>query len=130
MAQDYAEARNWYLKAAEQGVANAQYNLGILYDNGQGVPQDYAEARSWYLKAAEQGDASAQTNLGTKYYNGEGGRQDYKVAYAWFDVAAAQGNENAKQNLGLASAKLDPASLAEARKLSEQYHKSYVEPFQ
>ncbi len=56
--------------------------------------------------------------------------QDYKLAYAWFNVAAAQGNENAIQNRDLASAKLDPASLAEAQKLSEQYHKSYVEPFQ
>ena len=53
----------WYRKAAEQGYADAQYNLGILYANGQGVTQDYAEAARWYRKAADQGDAIAQINL-------------------------------------------------------------------
>ena len=55
--QDYAAAVSWYRKAAEQGNASAQYNLGVMYDNGQGVPQDYAAAVSWYRKAADQGDA-------------------------------------------------------------------------
>ena len=53
--QDYAEAVKWYRLAAEQGDADAQYNLGVMYDNGQGVPQDYAEAVKWYRLAAEQG---------------------------------------------------------------------------
>ena len=42
--QDYKEAVKWYRLAAEQGNANAQYNLGVMYDNGEGVPQDYKEA--------------------------------------------------------------------------------------
>ena len=62
--QDYAEAVKWYRLAAEQGDANAQYNLGLMYDNGQGVPQDYAEAVKWYRLAAEQGDAEHNTILG------------------------------------------------------------------
>ncbi|MBE0616885.1 MAG: sel1 repeat family protein [Proteobacteria bacterium] len=49
-----------YLPAAKQGDAGAQYNLGLLYANGQGVPQNYTEAANWYRKAAEQGNASAQ----------------------------------------------------------------------
>ena len=53
----------WYRKAAEQGDADAQYNLGISYDRGEGVPQDYVEAVKWYRKAAEQGDADAQNKL-------------------------------------------------------------------
>ena len=65
--QDYAQAVKWYRKAAEQGFAEAQYNLGVRYDQGQGVPQDYAEAVKWYRKAAEQGDAEAQLNLGVMY---------------------------------------------------------------
>jgi len=54
-------------KAAEQGDAKAQYNLGAMYDNGRGVPQNDAEAVAWYRKAAEQGEAKAQSDLATKY---------------------------------------------------------------
>ena len=49
---------------AEQGDADAQANLGLMYYNGEGVPQDYAEAVRWFRLAAEQGDADAQYNLG------------------------------------------------------------------
>ena len=60
MAQDEAEAVKWYRKAAEQGNAGAQTNLGVAYHNGAGVPKDDAEAMKWYRKAAEQGDAAGQ----------------------------------------------------------------------
>ena len=63
--------------AAEQGHAVAQYFLGTMYSNGEGMPQDYQEAVSWYRKAAEQGDAGAQYNLGNMYNNSEGVPQDY-----------------------------------------------------
>ena len=116
--QDYVEAREWWLKAAEQGDASAQYNLGIYYHNGQGVPQDYVEARKWYLKAAEQGHADAQFNLGSLYSNGQGVPQDYVTAYAWANIAAVQGDETAKRSRDLLSAELDPTSLVEAQKLS------------
>ncbi|KAF8947428.1 hypothetical protein BGZ52_007849, partial [Haplosporangium bisporale] len=54
----------WYLKAADQGHMGAQFNIGFLYDDGQGVPQDYSQAMKWYLKAADQGDMDAQLNIG------------------------------------------------------------------
>jgi TPR repeat protein len=53
--QDYAEAMKWYREAAEQGLAQAQHNLGVMYDQGQGVPQDYAEAMKWYRKGGRPG---------------------------------------------------------------------------
>ena len=56
-AGDYATALLEWRDLAEQGDAEAQYNLGVMYDNGQGVAQDYAEAVKWYRRAAEQGDA-------------------------------------------------------------------------
>jgi uncharacterized protein len=62
----------WFRKAAEQGYANAQHNLGYMYHSGKGVTQDYAEAVKWYRKAADQGLAIAQTNLGVKYAKGDG----------------------------------------------------------
>ena len=63
MAQDYAEAVKWYRKAAEQGIAEAQYNLGVMYANGEGVPRDQAKAVEWLQKAAKQGLAKAQEAL-------------------------------------------------------------------
>ncbi len=69
---DYAAAYRLWKPLAEQGDADAQYNLGFMYGNGKGVPQDYREAVKWYRKAAEQGLAKAQSNLGFMYGNGKG----------------------------------------------------------
>ena len=71
---DYATALREWRPFAEQGDAEAQYNLGVMYANGEGVPKDDAEALKWYRKAAEQGFAKAQLNLGVMYTNGEGVR--------------------------------------------------------
>ena len=135
--QDYVEAREWWLKAAEQGDASAQHNLGLLYATGEGVPQDYVEARKWYLKAAEQGHADAQFNLGPiqpwlslLQWPRRPAEVDYVTAYAWANIAAVQGDETAKRSRDLLSAELDPTSLVEAQKLSKDYFKLYVEPFQ
>jgi len=67
----------WFLKAAEQGDAEAQKNLGRMYFKGEGVTRDYAEAEKWYRKSAEQGNSIAQKNLGMMYFKGEGVTQDY-----------------------------------------------------
>ena len=80
---DYATALHEWRPLAKQGNANAQYNLGVLYDKGQGVPQNYWLARKWYEKAAAQGDAEAQFNLGFLYANGQGVPQDYGQARQW-----------------------------------------------
>jgi len=57
---------------AEQGDAIAQYNLGVMYSTGQGVPEDDVEAVAWWRKAADQGQASAQHFLGVSYVSGQG----------------------------------------------------------
>jgi hypothetical protein len=87
--QDYAQAVAWYRKAAEQGDADAQNNLGLRYDKGQGVPQDYAQAVAWFRKAAEQGNALAQNNLGAMYVGGQGVPRLKVVAYALYNLSAA-----------------------------------------
>ena len=86
---------------AEQGDATAQYNLGVMYANGEGVIQDYKQSVNWYRKAAEQGDADAQFNLGVLYSKGQGVIQDYKEAVKWFRLSAEQGNASAQYNLGV-----------------------------
>ena len=97
---DYATAlREWY-PLAEQGDAEAQFNLGLMYRKGLGVPRHYAEAMKWYRKAAEQGDAQAQYNLGFMYDIGLGVPEDYAEAVKWFRKAAEQGNAKAQTYLG------------------------------
>ena len=76
---------------AEQGDAEAQYNLGMLYYEGHGVRQDYATARHWWEQAAAQGTALAQYRLGVLYQKGRGVPQDDATAREWFEKAAAQG---------------------------------------
>jgi len=63
VAQDYAQTVFWYLKAAEQGNAYAQNNLGEMYRKGLGVAKDEAQALDWFRKAAAQGDTDAQKAL-------------------------------------------------------------------
>ena len=99
--KDYQEAVKWYRKAAEQGLAEAQYNLGLCYEGGDGVKKDYQEAVKWWRKAAEQGLAEAQYNLGLCYYNGNGVEKDYQEAVKWWRKAAEQGDAMAQCNLGL-----------------------------
>ena len=91
----------FWLKKAEQGDADAQYNLGVLYDNDQGVSPDYNEAAKWYRKAAEQGHEKAQYNLGVLYDLGRGVRQDCSEAAKWYRKAAKQGNASAQCDLGV-----------------------------
>jgi len=62
----------WYRKAAEQGHAGGQCDLGFMYENGQGAKHNHAEAVRWYQKSAEQGHAGGQSNLGFMYANGLG----------------------------------------------------------
>ena len=99
--QDYDEAAKWYAKAAAQGLAAAQFDLGAMYEDGTGVPQDYKEALKWYSKAADQGNTGALFNLGLIYYLGEGVPQDYTEAAKWYTKAAEQGDTDAQYNLGL-----------------------------
>ena len=63
-ARDYLSAAAAFQRSATQGHAKAQYNLGFMYENGQGVPQDFGEAQRWYEQAAKQGDVRAQFNVG------------------------------------------------------------------
>ena len=97
---DYATALRLFRTLADLGDAFAQDDLGVMYDNGQGVQQDYAEALKWYRLAANQGDAGGQANLGLMYATGHGVPQDYAEAVKWLRLAAEQGDAAAQYNLG------------------------------
>ncbi len=107
---------------AEQGDAKAQYNLGVMYAKGQGVPQDYQEAVRWYRLAAEQGHASGQFSLGAMYTAGQGVPKDYVLAHMWLNLAAGKG---VKKGVGKFRDNLEkgmaPAQIAEAQRLAREW---------
>jgi TPR repeat protein len=104
------------------GDATAQFNLGVMYHQGQGVARDYAAALSWYRQAADQGHAEAQNNLGIMYEEGWGVAQDYVRAHMWFSLAAAQGEQRASKTLiEMAERRMTPAQINEAQKLARDW---------
>jgi len=95
-----AEAVKWYRKAADQDDLDAQYKLGVCYENGKGVSPDCKEAVKWYRKAAENGVIEAQIALGACYENGKGVSPDCKEAVKWYRNAADRNNTEAQYKLG------------------------------
>ena len=112
VSQDYREAVKWYEKAAEQGDASAQCNLGTVYNLGQGVSQDYKKAVKWFRKAAEQENAMAQAKLGVMFEDGRGVPQNYIRAYAWYNLATSHDAEYAELRDDLASTFMTPQQIA------------------
>ena len=98
---DFTAALRAFRALAGDGGAEAQYNLGLMYANGQGVAADFAEATRWYRKAAEQGHPEAQTNLGFLYRAGKGVAKDDGEAVKWYRAAAEARVPLAQYNLGL-----------------------------
>jgi hypothetical protein len=99
--KDYVTAVKLWRPLAEQGIAAAQYQLGVLYAEGKGVTASDLIAFAWFQRAAEQGVAGAQYNLGVSFAEGLGTRRDDTSAAKWFRRAADQGMPYAQLNLGL-----------------------------
>ena len=85
---------------ADAGKADAQFSLGELLYEGEGVPQDYAKAFFWFKQAAAQGHAEAQHSIGEMYAEGRGLPQTPAKAKEWWELAAAQGHAEAQCDLG------------------------------
>lgn len=98
---DFQAAYNEWLPLAELGDAEAQYNIGVMFDEGAGLDQDLVAAADWYRRAGEQGFLDAQTNLGMMYYHGQGVERDLEEAAKWFRLAADQGDREAGRYLDL-----------------------------
>ena len=90
------------LKKAQDGEAEAQFDLSFAYLVGDSVDQNHGESVKWLQKAADQGLLVAQYNLGSAYYHGDGVEQDYAEAVKWWRLAAEQGDADAQYNLGIA----------------------------
>ncbi|CUS34752.1 tetratricopeptide repeat protein [Candidatus Nitrospira nitrificans] len=86
---EYTQAARLFSPLAEQGVASAQFYLGLMHEKGRGVRQDNSTALAWFRKAAAQGYAGPQSNLGLMYERGRGVRKDLVRALMWYHIAGA-----------------------------------------
>lgn len=111
---DYETALRLLRAPADEGNADAQLLLGMMYHDGEGVPKDYAQAAQWIRKAAEQDNATAEFALGALYHEGDGVPKDEAAAVRWLEKAARQGVAPAQ--LTLAKLHEDNGNYAEALK--------------
>ena len=117
---DYPTALREWKPLAEQGYYNAQNNLGVMYDNGRGVPQDYKTAVKWFRLSAEQGNSRAQYNLGFMYHDGKGVIQDNAYAHMWYNIAASSGEKEAVEYRNNVEKKMTPSQIETAQTLARE----------
>ena len=128
MSPEEVKAFEGYRTLAEKGDREAQFSLGLRYDNGEGVAKDEVEAVKWYRKAADQGHAKAQFSLGYCYFNGRGVAKDEVEAVKWYRKAADQEDAKAQLNLGYCyfngrgAAKDEVEAVKWYRKAADQGH--------
>lgn len=115
--QDNEQAAYWLNRAAEQGLAPAQYRLGTMFEKGLGLPENPTKARTWYERAAAQGNVKAMHNLAVMQAEGAGGPQDFAGASRSFDAAAQHGLADSQYNLAI----LHERGLGVERDLAEAY---------
>lgn len=128
---DYAAELAIIRPLAEQGFAFAQFNLGVLYDSGHGLPEDDRQAIEWYRKAAVQGLSQAQLNLGLMYEHGEGTPKDVVQAYFWYTLADSQGDSQGPEAKRDIEAQMSKAQIAEAEQKLKEWraeHKFNIPP--
>jgi len=118
---DYATAIKEWRPLAENGNPSAQFNLGLLYLEGQGVPQNYEQAANWFRRAAEQDYTRAQYNLGALYGVGKGVKRDYVEAYVWQSLCAAKGDSKCATQRDLVASKLQRSKLVTAQRLAGEW---------
>ena len=106
---------------AAQGNADAEWQLGARYHNGDGVVKDDVQAMQWFQRAAEHGHVTAEATLGAYYWAGRGVPQDLSKAYFWSAVAFAQGDENSKPRLDGLSTQMTPEQVLAAQQQAEAW---------
>jgi putative methionine-R-sulfoxide reductase with GAF domain len=112
-------------KLADQGNADAQWQMGARYHNGEGVPRDDVQAMQWFGRAAEQGHVTAQATLGAYYWAGRGVPQDLSKAYFWSRLALAQGDENSKARLEGLATQMTREQVSAASQQAEDWIRSH-----
>jgi TPR repeat protein len=122
VAQNYAQAADWYRKAAEQNHGLAQFNLGVMYASGQGVVRDDVQSVAWFGRAAKLGDAGGQFHMGKSCQRAsmDGLPADAPEArieaYKWFQLSAAQGYKDSEGAYATLTFKMTRADVSEANR--------------
>jgi len=96
--EEYEKACRIFLKLAERGDPQAQFDLGVMFHNGMGFDTDYEKAVNWFCEAASQNHAQAENYLGAIYKTGIGADQNLEKAQMYFKRAMDHGNENARSS--------------------------------
>jgi TPR repeat protein len=118
--KDYELALQELQPLAESGNPIAQYNLGVLHQNGHGTKKAQKVAAGWFRKSADQGNAQAAFALGVMYGTGKGAKLDPIEAYAWFRFSARKGYEPASKNMHRITREMSLEQVMQARKLFDQ----------
>lgn len=113
--KDYKVAFAGFKSSAEQGDANAQFHLALMFADGLGVPKDDQQVAFWYCRAAEQGNVSAQYNLGLINAYGMGVPEDVEKAYFWWLLSSIGGNQLSVKNRDMIEKRLTLQQRANAQ---------------
>ena len=116
----YETSLRIFTSLAEQGDADAQYHLGLMFKDGKGVIQDFDAAVKWYTLAAERGFFEAHVNLGFMYANGYGVIMDYVYAYMYFNIAASKGYVTAVENRDIIADAMTQSQIEKAQELARE----------
>ena len=114
--KDYATAAKEWRELADGGDPASQFNLGLLYLDGIGVPQSITEAIEWFRRAADPGYPKAQYNLGGMYAAGKVVRRDYITAHMWLNLCAATADPKCIAQRDLVQAKMRDRDILEAQR--------------
>ena len=121
--RDYVTALTLFFTLAEQGHATAQFNLGVMYENGIGVIKEFKKSVDWYRMAAEQGYVKAQFNLALMYEGGKWVKQDYVLAHMWYNLAASNGDKSGTNNRDIVAKEMTPSQISKAQDMARECEK-------
>lgn len=123
--EDYYEASDVCKTLAQKGNSNAQFALGVMYYQGNGMMSDLAKAQKWIRKSAQQNHRQGQYNLGIMLANGQGGSADLVEAYAWLKISADNGYSAAADSVPQIEAELSSSEKKKAAETIEKLKKEF-----
>jgi TPR repeat protein len=126
VAQDKGQGVDWQVKAAEQGLAEAQFEIGLRYLSGAVLEQDLDAALDMFTEAANQRHLPAQKQLGTMYFQGAGVARDYVQAHLWFSAATLNDDKAAQGYVSMLETVMDETQIDEARALAAQWQTDHM----